>query len=156
MRTMLSQSPFRRRDQQRHADVFLVEIECVAVIALVLTERFTMVAEDDPDGLRSEPALLHALYQRAEGRVSFAQRVAIAAELVVLVEWSRLRRFIRMVAGDRQIGEKEWPAAALRVDPPEHAPDRRWLVDAEARVSVPADIASVRQRVVAALTDDGF
>ena len=91
MRTMLRQSPFRRRDQQRHPDVFLVEIEGVAVVALVLTERFTVIAEDDPDGLLREPALLHALHQRAEGRVSFAQRVAIAAELVVLVERSGFR-----------------------------------------------------------------
>ena len=91
VRTMLIRFPFRRCDQERHTDVFLIEIERVAVIAFVLTERFAVIAKDDPDGLRREPALLHALHQRAEGRVSFAQRVAIAAELVVLVEWSGLR-----------------------------------------------------------------
>ena len=91
VRTLRSRSPFRRRDQEWHTDVFLVEIERVAVVALVLTERFTVIAEDDPDGLLREPPLLHALYQRAEGRVSFAQRVAIAAELVVLFERSGLR-----------------------------------------------------------------
>src|SRR6185295_15857229 len=77
------------------------------------------------------------------------QRVEVLAEFGAVGERARRHGRVWMMTGNRQVGDEEVLALRERVDPLEDAPDRRGLVDAEARVDVPADRAGILQLVEA-------
>ena len=124
----------RRGDDQRHVDVLVVQMKRVAVVAFVLAEGFAVVAEHDPERAVLQAPRAQAAHEHAERCVAVVQRVAVPSELIAIRERPRLRRLIRVVAGDREIGDKERLTHWQRVDPSEDACDGRRLVDAEAGV----------------------
>src|SRR5579862_1119519 len=143
-----------RCDHERHMDVFLVEEEGVAEVAVVLAERFAVVAEDDPDGFVFEAAGAHSFDQLAQRGVAIEEGVSVPGELVAIGEGSAVGSIVEMMTGDGQIGEEESLVARLRVDPGEHSGDGCGLVHAEAGLVISADIAGILERLVAAMVDD--
>ena len=90
----------------------------------MLAERFAVIAEDDPERPAIQSAILQSAAQRPERRVGVMERVAIPAELVAVGKRTALRRFIGMMARNRQIRHHERMAGALLVDPAQDARDR--------------------------------
>jgi len=82
-------------------NVLLVHLKGVPEVALVLAERFAVIAVDDPQRVLLPSADLEAVDQCAERGVGVVQRIAVAADFVAIREWTRLRRIVRMVSRSR-------------------------------------------------------
>src|SRR5262249_52451549 len=89
-------------DDERHVYVLLVELKRMAEVAVVLPERFAVIAGDDPQRVPIESAPLEAADEIAERRVPVMERVAIAAELITGRKRAGLRRVVRVMSGNRQ------------------------------------------------------
>src|SRR5688500_14659337 len=61
-----------------------------------------------------------------------------------------------MMPGNWQIREKEPVAPRKAVDPRKHSLYRRRLIDAEARLVLPSDVARVFERLETSFTHDGL
>src|SRR5262249_28834240 len=140
-------------NQKRHVYVLVVKLERVAVVALVLSERLSVIAQHDPDGISIESPRLQAAAERAERGISVIERVAISAEFVAMRKGARRGRFVRMMAGDWEIRDEERPACRFGINPAEDIRDSGWLVDPEAGIVLAADISRVRQYRVASVAN---
>ena len=98
-------------------NILVVEKEGVAVVAVVLAEGLAVIAIHDPDRVLFESARAQAFDQRTERGVAVVQGVAVLIDLGGCREGAGLRRGIRVVAGDGQVGEEEGLAARQGVDP---------------------------------------
>src|SRR6185295_6193147 len=114
------------------------------------------IAEDDPQRPILETSRAHTVNQRAERGVAVVERVAIAVGVGALGKWTRLRRVVRMVTRDRQVGDEEAFAWRNRVDPVQHSRDGGRLVDPEAGFTLTADVAGVLEQIVAAAANNRF
>ena len=144
----------RQRDDQRHAHVLVVDEQRVTEIAVVLAERFAVVAEDHEQRVVEQAARGEPGHEIAERLVAVAQRVLVRAELAGVVKRAGLGRRVRMMAGDRHVGREEALAGRQAIDPRQHPAHGRRLVHAEAGVHVPADRAGVLGRVETLRGDD--
>src|SRR5262245_3985574 len=144
-----------RGDQERNVDVFLVQLKCMAEVAVVLAEGFAVIAEDDPHRALVEPARGDSIHQVGERRIGIAKSVAIAPELISRRQRRSFGRLVGMMAGDGKVSSEETIAAWQGIDPAEQVRDGRSVVDAEARLVVAADVAGVRQHGEAPVADQG-
>src|SRR5207237_4889094 len=111
-------------DQIRHAHVLVVQLEGVAIVALVLSEGFAVIAQHDPDRVSIESARLEPAAERSQSGIAVVNRVAISPEFVAIGERAAVARFIRMVAGDRKVGYEERSDGGPSVSPAQDASDR--------------------------------
>src|SRR6266550_2876430 len=138
-----SRRPSRRGDEKRDADILVVEVERMAVVAVVLTEGFAVIAENNPQRLPVEASCLESLHQRAERRVAVMDGITIPPELVAVRKGAGLGRLVRMMAGNRQIRHEKTLIHRQRVNPAQNASDGRGLVHTEAGVVLTADVARI-------------
>src|SRR5215471_9015180 len=143
----------RRGNQQWHVNILFVKLKRMAVIAVVLAERLSMIAEDNPEPPFTKTPGGYAVDQRAERRVSVVERVPIASEGVAIRKGPGLRRLVRMMPRDRQVCDEETLPRRQHIDPLKNSRDGRRLVDAETGMLISADIAGVGQRIEAAMAD---
>ena len=152
MSTTLAGRPTRTGDRrapgdehQRHADVLVVDEQRVPEVAVVLAERLAVVTEDDEQRALVEAARAETVDQIAQRSIAVVQRVLVARRSrSAPVNGPRSGDRVRMMSGDRQVGEEESPvAAALASIHASIRVDRRRLVHAEARFD---DAANARRR----------
>src|SRR5688572_16074127 len=94
-------------DYERNAHVLLVQKKRVAVIAYVLPERLSVIAEHDPDGVLIKASHAQTLDERTERLVRIMERIAVSPDLLLVWKRASRRRLVRMVPRDRQIREEE-------------------------------------------------
>ena len=148
-------------DNKVHVNVFFKQKKRMAVVALMLPERFAVIAEYDPERGLVQSARADAAHQRAERCIAVAQRAPIAIEIGLIrtriLRRVFLRRVVRVVTRNRQVGDEEAPVARRVIDPGQDAPHGQpFVVEAEARLVVAADVAGVCQRLKAPVPDDGL
>src|SRR5262245_10936764 len=128
------------RNHVRHADVLVVHEQRMRNVVRMLTERFTMVTQDDEQRALVNMPYTEAVEKQAQRRVFVMQGVEIAVEIARALEGTDvIRRRIRMMSRDGQIGQEEPFAAAQRIDPGEHAAHCRRLIDAKTRAHQTTD-----------------
>src|SRR5205085_2830710 len=104
------------------------DLKGVTVVAVMLPERFAVIAEYDPERGLVQSARADAAHQRAERCIAVAQRAPIAIEIGLIrtriLRRVFLRRVVRVVTRNRQVGDEEAIAARNAVDPREDPRDR--------------------------------
>src|SRR5580700_2843359 len=102
----------------------------------MLVERLAVIAVNYPNGVVLQSPGAQTFDERAERNVSIVEGIAVLIDLGCSGERTSLRSGVRMMAGDRQIGQEKLLATGDGVDPCEHPRDGRRFVDSEARIQI--------------------
>lgn len=120
-----------RGNDEGNSNVLLVQKERMAHIAWVLAECLAVVAVHDKKRLVEQPTGRQAVNQRADGHIPFVQRTLVAMEIGRGPERTGAREHIRVMSGNRHVGQHESLARGKGVNPREHPSDGGRFIHTE-------------------------
>src|SRR5262245_34972871 len=121
----------------------------------MLTERFSMIAKNQENGVGIQAAALQPLEQLTERRITIVQCIQILSLLAAVAKRSWLWCAVRMVAGDGQIGEQEFVPGWKRINPFQHPFYCSRFIHTEAGIEIATDGARILQNFVASVLNHG-
>ena len=133
----------RRRNEIRHAHVLVVDEQRVSEVVRVLTERFAMIALDHDERAIVEVPRPQSVKELPQRGVAIVQRVEVAAEIARSFKRPRTGAGIRDDVPPPEDTSEKSLARLQRINPFEHALDRRRLVHTKARAHVAADRSGI-------------